>query len=198
MKPRTSTRRGIAALALAVSGSACSAGGSVPASGPKVIALEAAPGAVIHQACTPTGSERCFDARDDNCNGIIDEGCGLNTGLVQFVIAWERAGADVDLNVTDPNGELIDVGRAFDSGLVKENDCPGKANACHGQNVENVYLESGDPLRGRYRVAVRLEKLGGENPPIRVTLGARVGPKTYQVEVVLERVEEEQVIVVEL
>jgi hypothetical protein len=47
-------------------------------------------------------------------------------------------------------------------------------------------------------VRVRLEKLGGENPPIRVTLGARVGPKTYQVELDLERPEQEREVVLEL
>jgi tRNA (guanosine-2'-O-)-methyltransferase len=160
--------------------------------------LNVAPGMVVRRACTPSGPEQCFDARDDNCNGIIDEGCGVNTGLVQFSIAWSEPAADVDLNVTDPNGELVEVARSTESGLVKEKDCPGKNNECHGQNMENVYLEDGDPVRGVYRVRVRLEKLGGENPPIKVTLGARVGPKTYQVELALERPEEEQEIVLEL
>src|SRR5256885_1157700 len=54
-------------------------------------------GALLTEACVPTGPERCFDARDDNCNGIIDEGCGVASGLVQFVIAWDAPGADVDL-----------------------------------------------------------------------------------------------------
>ena len=93
--------------------------------------------------------------------------------------AWAEAGADVDLTVTDPNGELIEVGGSSQSGLVEDRDCPGSKNICYGQNLENVYLEEGDPPRGEYRVRVRLEKLGGENPPITVTLGARVGPKAY-------------------
>jgi len=171
-----------------------------PASGagPRVIRLKASPGVVIQEACTPSGPERCFDARDDNCNGIIDEGCGVATGLVQFAIAWDNAAADVDLEVTDPNGELVEVGRPAKSGLVKDRDCPGKSNACRGQNMENVYLEDGDPPRGAYRVRVRLEKLGGENPPIDVTLGARVGPKTYALELSLEKPDDEHEIIFEL
>ena len=99
----------------------------------------------------------------------------------------------------DPNGELAEVGRAAKSGLVKDRDCPGKSNACpRGQNVENVYLEEGDAPRGKYRVRVRLEKLGGENPPIQVMLGARVGPKTYSLELELTKPEDERVVVIEL
>jgi tRNA (guanosine-2'-O-)-methyltransferase len=108
----------------------------------------------------------------------------VNTGLVQFAIAWAEPLADVDLNVTDPNGELVEVSRSTESGLVKDRDCPGKSNECRGQNLENVYLEDGDPVRGVYRLRIRLEKLGA-NPPIRVTLGPG-GTETYQVELELD------------
>jgi len=160
--------------------------------------LVAPAGVVLERACSPSGPELCFDARDDNCNGIIDEGCGVPTGLVQFVIAWDEAAADVDLLVTDPNGELIEADGSSQSGLVKDRDCPGKNDACHGQNVENVYLEQGDPPRGEYRARIRLEKLGGAHPPIRVTLGARVGPKTYAAELELHRPGEEHELLLEL
>ncbi len=166
--------------------------------GLRVLRLEATPGAVIQEACTPTGPEACFNARDDNCNGIIDEGCGVNTGLVQFAAAWDAPGADVDLQVTDPSGELVEVGRTTQSGLVKDRDCPGKRKECHGQNMENVYLEDGDPPRGVYRMRLRLESLGGDNPPVRVTVGARVGPKTYSLELELDRVGAERELVLEL
>jgi hypothetical protein len=160
--------------------------------------LVVSPGLVVERACTPTGPELCFNARDDNCNGVIDEGCGVHTGLVQFVVAWDAPKADVDLHVTDPNGELIEVGSTAESGLVKDRDCPGRQNACYGQNLENVYLEEGDPLRGSYQVRVRLEKLGGANPPIRVTLGARVGPKTYAVQFDLAEPAQERRLTLEL
>ena len=162
------------------------AGGSFPA------LLASVPASLGQKSCTPTGPELCFNATDDNCNGIIDEGCGLRTGLVQFAIAWDDVRADVDLRVFDPSGELVEVGRPARSGLVKERDCPGRNNECRGQNLENVYLSDGDPLRGEYRVRIRLEALGGENPPIRVAFGARVGPKTYSKTVLLDAPEAEQ------
>ncbi|HEX7668501.1 MAG TPA: hypothetical protein VF395_02905 [Polyangiaceae bacterium] len=136
------------------------------------------------------GPERCFNARDDDGNGLIDEGCGLRTGLVQFVIAWDARTADVDLLVTDPKGELSDVGRPTSSGLVKERDCPGRHDECAGKNYENVYLEKEEARRGTYKVSVRLERLEDEDVPIRVTLGARIGPKVYVAEVDLMSIEE--------
>ncbi len=160
--------------------------------------LGTVPPFVARQACAPSGPELCFNATDDNCNGIIDEGCGLRTGLVQFAIAWDEAKSDVDLRVFDPSGELVEVGRPARSGLVKERDCPGRNNDCHGQNLENVYLSDGDPLRGEYRVRIRLEALGGENPPIHVSFGARVGPKTYALAVSLAAPEAEQELVFRL
>ena len=61
-----------------------------------------------------------------------------------------------------------------------------------------MYLSDGDPLRGEYRVRIRLEALGGENPPVRVSFGARVGPKTYSLTVSLDAPEAEQELVFRL
>lgn len=139
----------------------------------------------------PTGPEICFNATDDNCNGIIDEGCGVQTGNVQFVIAWNEPDADVDLEVTDPAGVLVEVGRTTPSGMTKDRDCPSNQD-CRRQNTENVYLADGDPPRGTFRIVVRLAKLGGANPPIRVRLGARVGPKTYAFDLTLDKPDAER------
>jgi tRNA (guanosine-2'-O-)-methyltransferase len=142
----------------------------------KGIAVPAGVG--LETACVPTGPEVCFDARDNNCNGVIDEGCGLHTGLLQFVIAWEAAEADVDLNVFDTNEELARVGDSTVAGLVKDRDCP-KSSECQGQNVENVYLVEGEPRKGKYKVVVHLEKPNGAVVPVRVRLGVRMGTRSY-------------------
>jgi len=195
--PRSARAR-FAALSV-ISLSACqpaAAPTEAVAQGPVLLAT--VPASLAQKPCSPTGPELCFNATDDNCNGIIDEGCGLRTGLVQFAIAWDEPRADVDLRLFDPSGELIEVGRTARSGLVKERDCPGRNNECHGQNLENVYLSDGDPLRGEYRVRIRLEALGGENPPIQVAFGARVGPKTYSQRVSLDAPEAERELVFRL
>lgn len=140
--------------------------------------VKAPEGVGLETACTPTGVEICFDARDNNCNGVLDEGCGIHTGILQFMIAWEAAEADVDLNVYDTGGELARLGEATAGGLMKDRDCP-RSGECQGQNVENVFLAEGEPRRGRYRVVVRLDKLNGAAAPIRVRLGARVGQRSF-------------------
>ena len=148
-----------------------------PAAPVSLVSATAPEGVGLETACTPTGVELCFNARDDNCNGILDEGCGLETGLLQFTIAWDASVADVDLNVSDPGGQLATVGDPTEAGLVKDRDCPRPE--CQGQNVENVFLAQGDPRRGRYHVVVRLDKLNGAPPPVKVRLGVRVGQRSF-------------------
>jgi tRNA (guanosine-2'-O-)-methyltransferase len=140
----------------------------------------------LERACTPSGVELCFDALDNNCNGIIDEGCGLHTGILQFTIAWSEASADVDLNVNGPDGQMATNKSATDAGLLKDRDCPGSDGRCYGQNVENVFLSEGRPRRGRYRVVVRLEDIKSARSPIRVRLSVRIGQQHFSSVVHLE------------
>jgi tRNA (guanosine-2'-O-)-methyltransferase len=147
-----------------------------------------APGdyALLAAATTPGSPETCSNAFDDNQNGLVDEGCGLASGLIQIVASWDAPRADVDLRVMDPNGELIEVGRVARSGLTKDRDCPGRSSECQGRNLENVYLTEGEPLKGEYRIRVRLEALGGDSAPVRVTLATRLGQKTQAQQWLLE------------
>jgi hypothetical protein len=145
------------------------------------------------EPCVPVTYEVCFNALDDNCNGALEEGCGIPAGVVQFVIGWDAMRVDVDLNVTDPNGELIEAGRVARSGLIKTRDCPGRRQECGGMNLENVFLEGNKaPTRGTYRVSVALESLGGEQPPVWVNLSSRLGSKRYAFEIRLQSPEDER------
>jgi hypothetical protein len=141
--------------------------------------LTAPPGTTLVQACTPSGPELCFNAIDDNCNGIIDEGCGVQTGLLQFTIAWSAAAADVNLVLTTPARERVpnDRTRSTASGFHLDRDCPGD-DGCNGQNVENVYFDGIDPAPGHYSVDIALVDLHGADPPIKVRFGARLGTRT--------------------
>jgi hypothetical protein len=136
-------------------------------------------GTTIAQACTPTGPELCFNAVDDNCNGVIDEGCGLQTGLLQFVIAWGASPADVNLVVVTPQNERVpdERTRSTASGFHLDRDCPGD-EGCSGQNVENVYFDGPEPPRGRYTVEISLADLHGAEPPVKVHFGARLGSQS--------------------
>jgi hypothetical protein len=138
-----------------------------------------------------TGPELCGNALDDNENGLADEGCGTPSGLVGFMLAWDEPTVDVDLRVIDPNGELAETGRPTASGLVKERDCPGREGECRSRNVEQVYLERNDVLRGDYRVWIRLVSLGTAEPPVQVRFSARLAQKSHSALISLERVEDD-------
>lgn len=154
--------------------------------GPSLQKFEAPPGVALQTACTPSGPELCFNAIDDNCNGVIDEGCGLATGALQFVIAWGDSPADVDLVVTDPSGARVNQeNRATPAGLRLDRDCPDEG--CHGQNVEDVYFDGSEPPHGRYKVEIVLNDLKKANAPVAVRFGARIGSRSYGADLSLGR-----------
>lgn len=148
--------------------------------------LVAPQGAQLEQACTPTGPELCFNAVDDNCNGVIDEGCGLDTGVLQFTIAWSASTADVNLSLTAPGDEHLPNGRdrSTKSGFHLDRDCPGD-DGCGGQNIENVYYDGSEPPRGSYAVDITLADLHGAEPPVQVHFGARLGSRVVSFDVLL-------------
>jgi tRNA (guanosine-2'-O-)-methyltransferase len=171
-------------VALAVACGPSSPGAASPGANVLAKNVSATEGVVVTAGCTPTGPELCFNANDDNCNGVIDEGCGVGTGVLQFMIAWGDSPADVDLAVVDPNGARITKAtRNTPSGLQLEKNCPD--DGCHQQNAENVYFEGTEPLRGRYLVEVKLVDPRGAELPVKVHLSARVGSRTWAMDLAL-------------
>jgi hypothetical protein len=164
-------------------------GPRAPAKAPelRVLATNLSPpaGAGLAQACTPTGPELCFNAIDDNCNGVIDEGCGTQTGLLQFTIAWGSSPADVNLAVLTPANERVPNGHSRSvAGFHLDRDCPGE-DGCGGQNLENVYFDGPEPPRGHYVVEITLADLHGAEPPVKARFGARLGGRTVGFDVEL-------------
>lgn len=177
-------RIGVAVVLVVIACGPSSPGAASP--GANVVAnnVSATDGVIVTAGCTPTGPELCFNANDDNCNGIIDEGCGVNTGVLQFMIAWGDSPADVDLGVVDPNGARITKGTANPtSGLELEKNCPD--DGCHQQNAENIYFDGVEPLRGRYLVEVKLVDPRGAELPVKVHFSARVGSRTWAMDLAL-------------
>ncbi len=128
------------------------------------------------------GAEVCFNATDDNDNRLLDEGCEVRQGPVQFVIAWQVEDADVDLFVTDPEGQVSSPSTPTHLGLAMSGDCPTVDRACPSHHYENVYLDREEVPPGTYRVRVRLESSGqrGSLPddPLEVRLGVRTPRET--------------------
>jgi len=149
---------------------------AIPAAGKDDFEIGAidAGGIPVPATCTPSGPEICFDAIDNNCNGVIDEGCGVGTGPLQFEIAWPD-GPDVDLKVTyRKKGDTADRPLAE---LTKDKECGRPQNNCHGQNIENVFFSGDRPPPGLYVVELKLDN-DDVRGPVQVHFGARLGSRT--------------------
>ncbi|HJK95926.1 MAG TPA: hypothetical protein RMF84_01835 [Polyangiaceae bacterium LLY-WYZ-14_1] len=104
---------------------------------------------------TTCGSTEACNGLDDNCNGVIDEGCGYSSGAIQVTLGW-ATGADLDLYVTDPMGETLSYQHtASGSGGRLDQDARGFCNRNQQANTtENVFWDVASPVPGQYRVEV--------------------------------------------
>lgn len=107
----------------------------------------------VEQECAYGAFEEC-NALDDDCNGIIDDGCGYESGEVQITVAWNSA-ADIDLYVTDPSGETLFYNEQHNRSPIGghlDHDARGDCRrAQKNPRIENAYWPA--PARaGSYRV----------------------------------------------
>ena len=138
---------------------------------------------VVETQCTQKASETC-NALDDDCNGVIDDGCGYSSGAIQVTASWDT-GADVDLYVTDPAGETIMYNaehRSSTSGGVMDHDARGDCRReQENPHVENVYWNVERPPSGSYKVDVAYWGPCGDAGDTHTTVSIAVGGKVLGV-----------------
>jgi tRNA (guanosine-2'-O-)-methyltransferase len=120
----------------------------------------------IPRDCANPIEESC-NALDDDCDGVIDDGCEYGTGLIQVTASWDT-GADIDLYVTGPLGDTLSFqrpstpfgGRLDHSG---RGECDGDLP---NPQVENARWVGNKPIEGIYEVEVHYwgECIGGGGP----------------------------------
>jgi hypothetical protein len=158
---------------------------ATPQFNPAVTATVAVPneGVQVLQAQCQQGTQEACNGLDDNCNGVIDEGCGYSGGNIQITAAWQTS-SDIDLHVFDPTGaEIYYAARASASGGRLDHDANA---ACRPEppTVENVFWETPTPPSGTYQVRVMAYDMCGV-PVTPTTLSISVGGRilgTYRVD----------------
>lgn len=130
---------------------------------------------VVDNYCNPGAAEQC-NGLDDNCNGVIDEGCGYSSGNIQITLAW-ATGADLDLYVSDPAGYTLSYqNRQSPTGGFLDQDARGACNRRQANNtVENVYWNTPNPPSGQYQVEVHYWGNCGVAGTTQATLSIAVG-----------------------
>ena len=104
-------------------------------------------------SCGHDAFEQC-NAIDDDCNGVIDDECGYESGAVQVTVGW-NSGADIDLYITDPSGATIYYNEEHKRSTIGghlDHDARGHCRREQkNPRIENAYWPT--PARaGKYRV----------------------------------------------
>jgi hypothetical protein len=130
----------------------------------------------IPRNCRYPVEETC-NAIDDDCDGVIDDGCGYGTGFIQVTVSWDT-GADIDLYVTGPLGDTLSFQRpSTPSGARVDHSGRGDcSSSMENARIENIRWVGTRPMGGIYEVEVRYwgECITGGGPT-NVTVSVAVG-----------------------
>jgi hypothetical protein len=134
------------------------------------------------------GAYEICNAVDDDCNGVIDDECGYETGDVQITVGW-NSGADIDLYVTEPSGFTLFYNeqhkRSQSSGYLDHDargDCRREQK---NPRIENAYWSAAQS--GNYRVELHYFSPCARGATTEVTLsvvvaGELLGSYQYRLE----------------
>jgi tRNA (guanosine-2'-O-)-methyltransferase len=138
--------------------------------------------------CQPNAYEQC-NALDDDCNGVIDDDCGYESGSVQITVGW-NSGADIDLYVTDPSGSTLYYNEQHDRSAIGGHLDHSARGDCRREQrnsrIENAYWPN-PTHAGKYRVALHYFSPCDKGTSTEATLsvavdGELVGTYRYRLE----------------